>query len=80
MRIKKKIEAQKTLKFSELLFPNNLRPNCPRCGSTKIESRGDSWSCNECHRRWLKSINNEVKERIKQKKEGKKYDKEKRID
>lgn len=54
----------RNLKHWELLFPSTVKPRCPRCGSDKVESRGDSWSCNECHRRWLKEIRPEVKERI----------------
>lgn len=30
------------------------RPTCPRCGSRSIISRGDTWHCTDCRRRWIK--------------------------
>ena len=45
----------KGLKFDKLLFPQ--RPNCPRCGSEYVISRGIEWGCAECGRRWIKKSN-----------------------
>lgn len=52
----KKRGARK-LRFSELLFPDN-RPNCPRCGSEHVISRGIEWGCANCGRRWIKTKTN----------------------
>lgn len=46
----------KTLKYEELLFPVK-RPNCPRCGSNHVISRGIEWGCADCGRRWIKEKN-----------------------
>lgn len=53
------------LKYSKLLFPEKeKRPKCPRCGSSHVISRGIEWCCADCHRRWVKDVPKEVKERI----------------
>ena len=50
------------LKFPELLFPGGKRPNCPRCNSPHVISRGVEWQCFDCHRRWMKRVERDGKE------------------